>query len=562
MKRTRHSLFFLILFFSFNKITAQHSFSIPAFTGYATPLEKETEDGDSELFNEKTGVVNWHDKNQQLHYYFYLKHAGQLNITLFIKNKTAGNKLNVKVAGKTFLVAVPQSATFAKVKTGTVNISTPGFYEIEISSAKATGNDIADIQSIELSGSAAQDMHSNSKPRRNAASVHLVYPLADTVKAIAFYNEITVPEHSDQLYTYFMACGFSRGYFGMQVNSETERRIIFSVWDAGNEAVDRNKVNDENRVKLFGKGNAVIASDFGNEGTGGHSHFIYNWKTGTTYKFYVTALPDSASNSTIYSGYFFIPELQKWKLIASFRSPKDGKYLSHLYSFLEDFDGTNGNVYRKANYGNQWIRTENGDWKALTTATFSCDATGKALDRIDFGGGMESNSFYLWNGGFKNTNTAFGERFERVNTNEKPTIDLYKNSDSVFQTEADQKLIFESIAAGKSDTTGSINGVFYKILKEGDGDFVNVNDTLTVNYKGWILNGETFDATKDKPVTFPLNKLIKGWQYGLTKCRKGGKIRLMIPSALGYSIRARAEKIPPNSILVFEIEVLDIKKPM
>ena len=89
---------------------------------------------------------------------------------------------------------------------------------------------------------------------------------------------------------------------------------------------------------------------------------------------------------------------------------------------------------------------------------------------------------------------------------------------------------------------------------------MNVSDTLTVNYKGWLINGEVFDQSKDKPVTFPLSRLIKGWQIGLTKCRKGGKIRLIIPSAIAYSIRARSEKIPPNSILLFDVEVLDIKK--
>ena len=89
-----------------------------------------------------------------------------------------------------------------------------------------------------------------------------------------------------------MACGFARGYFGMQVNSPTERRIIFSVWDSGTgqSAKNRTDVSDENRVKLLAKGENVVASDFGNEGTGGHSHLVYAWKTGQTRKkFAVTA---------------------------------------------------------------------------------------------------------------------------------------------------------------------------------------------------------------------------------------------------------------------------------
>ncbi|HVM86657.1 MAG TPA: DUF3472 domain-containing protein [Puia sp.] len=560
MQHFQNKVLVFVLLLVTAKVSAQ-TYYIPAFTGYAMPLEKSTEDDESEMFGEKEGLHHWENKNQHLHYYFFLRNTGKIHLSVLLKNNTAGNILKIKFVDNIFTVAVPQGVEFKKVDAGAVNIVRKGFYDLEISCAKKRGNEIADIRSLGFSGPAAKDMHFNTKPRRNAASVHLMYPVPDTTKVTGFYNELTVPQNADHLYSYFMACGFARGYFGMQVNSATERRIIFSVWDAGNEAVDRNRVNEYNKVKLINKGENVFAGDFGNEGTGGHSHFVYNWKAGETYKFYVTALPDSVTNTTIYSGYFYIPEFQKWKLIASFKAPKDGHHLDHLYSFLENFWGINGNVYRKANYSNQWIKTEKGEWKALTDAVFSCDATGRALDRIDFGGGVENNSFYLWNGGFANINTNYGTKFSRPGTNNKPDIDLYKNVDSAVQMERDKKLIFDSVTAGKLDTTGSITGVYYKTLKEGDGDFVTVNDTLTVHYKGWILGGEVFDETTEKPAIFPLNKLIKGWQYGLTKCRKGGKIKLIIPSALAYSIRTRAEKIPPNSVLVFDVEVLDIKKP-
>ena len=72
------------------------------------------------------------------------------------------------------------------------------------------------------------------------------------------------------LWTYFEACGWQRGYFGMQVNAPAERRIIFSVWDSGNEGVDRSKVAEQDRVTLVAKGEGVVTGDFGNEGTGGH----------------------------------------------------------------------------------------------------------------------------------------------------------------------------------------------------------------------------------------------------------------------------------------------------
>ena len=104
-------------------------------------------------------------------------------------------------------------------------------------------------------------------------------------------------------------------------------------------------------------------------------------------------------------------------------------------------------------------------------------------------------------------------------------------------------------------------GMYYQILEEGKGDLVSLNDTVTVFYKGSILkDGYVFNETKDEPATFPLNRLIKGWQLGLPLCRVGGKIKLVIPSGLAYSIRSRASDIPPNSILVFDITVKEVKK--
>ena len=74
--------------------------------------------------------------------------------------------------------------------------------------------------------------------------------------------------------------------------------------------------------------------------------------------------------------------------------------MNGLYSFNENFSGVNGQLERKAYFGNQWIQLNNGKWIELTEAKFSGDATARAHDRIDFGGGTEDNRFYLSNGGF------------------------------------------------------------------------------------------------------------------------------------------------------------------
>ncbi len=530
---------------------------IPGYTGYAVPSEELTDN----IFSAENGLQNWKNTHQIISYYFHVKKTGMLTIKLNAKNYDLGNLVNLSIALKSFRVYIPTSKSFKKIKVGSVNIKDTGFYTIQLSCAKkGTKIAIAAIQSLELSGNAAEGIHTNKKTRRNAASVHLRYPLADTTKALSFYNEITIPEGADIVHSYYMACGFARGYFGIQVNSATERRVIFSVWDAGKEAVDRNKVADSNKVQLIAKGENVYAAGFGNEGTGGHSHFVYNWKAETTYKMLVTALIDSANNSTIYTGYFFMPELQKWKLIASFKAPFDGKSLRNLYSFNENFDGVNGQLERKAMFGNQWIQNDNGRWIELTKSTFSYDATGKAGDRIDYGGGVTDAQFYLWNGGFKEPNAKFGDEFNRPATAQRPVIDWFKNADSLALAEKEKALINEAIQSKKIDTTGIKNGVYYQILKEGNGALVKLTDTVTLNYKLTLLvDGKLIEETKDKPATFSLNRLIKGWQIGVPLCKVGGKIKLIIPSALGYSMRNRSKDFPPNSILVFEIEVLSTK---
>jgi hypothetical protein len=253
------------------------------------------------------------------------------------------------------------------------------------------------IRSITLSGAAAKGAHFSLVERRNAASVHLGYPVPkksqDNVEW--FYCEVT--PKTDPLWTYYEATGWHRGYFGMQVNSKKERRIIFSVWDSGNEAISRDKVQDENRVRLLAKGKGVVANDFGNEGTGGHSHLVYDWKLGDTFKFLLQAKAEGAF--TTYTGWFYFPEKKAWGLIASFKAPHDGKLPHGLYSFNENFSGRNGQLQRVCEFHNQWVRTTAGEWIELKEARFTHDGTGKE-NRLDRSGGVRGDRFYLSNGGF------------------------------------------------------------------------------------------------------------------------------------------------------------------
>jgi len=110
-------------------------------------------------------------------------------------------------------------------------------------------------------------------------------------------------------------------------------------------------------------------------------------------------------------------------LISSWKTPKEGGWLRGLYSFSENFGGSNGHLLRKALYGNQWIRTDAGGWIEITSARFSHDPTGKD-DRFDRFMGVEKGQFFLSHGGFVPGFTKYGEELKRPPTGKPPQLAL------------------------------------------------------------------------------------------------------------------------------------------
>lgn len=388
---------------------AHAELSVPAFTAYIEPDFRGLD------VSKEKGITHWQNDAQRVLWFGEIKMPGKLSAKIKFTSDE-GRKFRLKVADTSReAVVAGGEASF-----GEFEIERAGYVCFELVSLSDSDGK-GRVEALVLDGPATQGAHFNLDPRRNAASVHLFYPTPKDEKIALFYNEVTAVE--EPLYTFYMACGFSRGYFGMQINSETERRIIFSVWDAGKgqNAVDRSSVAAEDQTQLLAKGEDVEASVFGHEGTGGHSHLVYPWKTGEAQKFVVAVKPDGSH--TTYSGYWFHPEKQAWMLIASFRAPKDGQYLRGLHSFSENFGGQNGHQQRKALYGPQWIAHADGKWIELTTATFSHDATGKA-NRLDRYMGGEDGRFFLSHGGFVEGFTKFGEAFQRPATNQPPAFKL------------------------------------------------------------------------------------------------------------------------------------------
>jgi len=122
---------------------------------------------------------------------------------------------------------------------------------------------------------------------------------------------------------------------------------------------------------------------------------------------------------------------------------------------------------------------------------------------------------------------------------------------------ADEEKILDFIEENNLTADRHESGLYYNIEEAGSNDKPTVNDSVTVRYKGSLLNGNVFDQTPgETTVTFPLSNLIPAWQVGIPLIGRGGEITLYSPSNLGYGNRS-VGTIPGGSVLIFEIDLVD-----
>ncbi|HEV8270757.1 MAG TPA: FKBP-type peptidyl-prolyl cis-trans isomerase [Chitinophagaceae bacterium] len=315
------------------------------------------------------------------------------------------------------------------------------------------------------------------------------YSLPDSVKAISFLTEITVTKISKKCEV------------GIKTNA-----VTLSLEKDNNSSIIRFTSSNFPSTGTFAMG-INVHGDLKYD----YPRFVYDWKKNQTYRLLISQATDSAENFSLYSGYIFLPEMNKWKLIGTLKI--QGRW-NALQKPAIYYRGRKRQPIA-ISISQVWVQRQNGSWKNMLQKDFA-----------------------------------------------PPVVNLYSHVDSLEQLQIDKKLITQAVAENKTDVKNDHDGIYYTILKEGNGRQVSVNDTVTVFYKGYLFSDNSvFDQTKDKPATFPLKRLIVGWQIGVPLCKVGGKIKIIIPSNLAYSIRTRSAKIPPNSILVFEIEVVDAKSP-
>jgi hypothetical protein len=196
--------------------------------------------------------------------------------------------------------------------------------------------------------------------------------------------------------SYFMACGWNGGYFGVQELGDGKKVAIFSVWDTAR-GDDPGAVKEQDRVEVMHQDEGARIKRFGGEGTGAQCMLDWPWEIGQTNRFLVRA--DSSDGKTAFLGFIFEPRQQKWRHLVTFRRRGSGG-LSGLYSFVEDFrrDGRSAHDARRAEFQNGWVQTVQSGWRPVLKARFTA-SNAKWESRDNINAGTNNSGWFLATGG-------------------------------------------------------------------------------------------------------------------------------------------------------------------
>jgi FKBP-type peptidyl-prolyl cis-trans isomerase len=157
---------------------------------------------------------------------------------------------------------------------------------------------------------------------------------------------------------------------------------------------------------------------------------------------------------------------------------------------------------------------------------------------------------------------ATGNNTAEENVAEEATIEIAAAEVVEEKQDVDEGTAYLLANAQKEGVTVTGSGLQYEVLNSGDGASPSRTSKVVTHYHGTFINGEVFDSSVERgtPAEFPVNRVIKGWTEALQMMREGDKWRLVIPSELAYGERgAGGGSIPPNTVLIFEVELIEVK---
>lgn len=189
-------------------------------------------------------------------------------------------------------------------------------------------------------------------------------------------------------------------------------------------------------------------------------------------------------------------------------------------------------------------------------------------DSLSYAIGLSVANFYRQQGIKLNTSIV-SKACNDVLSNKKPLLTddqanllfmCHSNPQLCAHVKQDEKFLVENKKKQNVKTTAS--GLQYEVITQGSGMRPNATDSVTVNYMGTLTDGTEFDNSykRGQPITFSLDRVIRGWTEGLQLMSVGSKYKFYVPYQLGYGLNEMGS-IPAGSALVFEVELLDVKKP-
>lgn len=398
---------------STDKVVA--TFAVPANKAYAEPFVSGDPGVDIPVgWPESRDIVShWEDGSRSVVWYLYQKKG---RYDFFFDSEVEKSKkmdFQMKISGCYDMgfqeikrdLHLEGNGVYDTVFVATITIPETGYYRYELKPTTNPDNAIA-IRSLIFNAFDA-DTQVNHTDYQSSPSVHLSFrSTAPTTKSYDWiYEEILVPEGGDPLCTYYMSLGFYRGYMGIQTNSETERRVLFSIWDSKDADHDKTMTKDD-FVSLVDKDEATTVNSFGSEGTGGQSYVkTADWKTGKPVKFLMN-VRRMTNNTVLYSAWYCTEEAEGWKYVATWRAPKEQRMFDGFYSFIENYWNTNGQLPRKAYYYNAWGKEDKtGKWVNFNKVRFS-HTDGNVGQRVDYEQGVAPefpDRFYMASGGYTPT---------------------------------------------------------------------------------------------------------------------------------------------------------------
>lgn len=416
------------------KANIKDTFVVNAGHGYAEPY---TTKSPGLAMSENGRLSDWSNTGRKAVWYLYHR-PGKYNVHFYIKSVLKSNfKFEMNTSPcydglgyepQKFDIQCNTSGSMKNdtIKVFTIDIPATGYYRYELTSKQAISNTYFEqliFEGIAEAG-VTTTLDAHTTKYLSSPSVHLNFSsTASTTKQYDWlYEEIVVPAGWSPLSTFWMALGFFRGYMGIQANSDTERRVLFSVWDS----VDRDVYPDANPeyfVSLVDKGENTTANGFGGEGTGGQSYVGINrtdtWLEDKPVKFLMNVRQETVKRedtgedklTVVLSAWYMAHEEEGWVYVASWRAPvmepaKEKSMFDGFHSFLENYGWRNGQIARKGYYYNAFGREYGSDrWVHLNKASFS-NTDGKTGQRIDFEQGVSEehpDKFYMLSGGYGKT---------------------------------------------------------------------------------------------------------------------------------------------------------------